>query len=94
MNKKFTLVIDNLTFAYNKENLVLKNFCLEAKSGEITYIIGKSGIGKTTIFKILMGFMNPKKAIFILKLMDWRSCQSVSTYLLIYLRIYFYWVYN
>ena len=59
-HNKFYLKMDNVYFGYD-ENLTLKKLNLTAESGKITYIIGKSGIGKTTIFKLLMGFYKPNK---------------------------------
>lgn len=44
----------NLDFAYDRE-YVLKNFCFNVKKGDITAIIGESGSGKSTIFKLILG---------------------------------------
>ncbi len=38
---------------------VLKNFNLKVQEGSKTLIFGKSGIGKTTIFRLLLGFIKP-----------------------------------
>jgi len=38
---------------------VLRNFNLKVQEGSKTLIFGKSGIGKTTIFRLLLGFMKP-----------------------------------
>ena len=43
----------NVTFEYNKEIPVIKNLSFKVKSGQTVGFIGKSGVGKTTIFSLL-----------------------------------------
>ncbi len=45
----------------NNNYSVLKNFTETIPGGKITLIIGKSGIGKTTLLNLLLRFMDPKK---------------------------------
>ena len=40
---------------------ILRNVCLEAKIGEITVVLGRNGVGKTTMLKSIMGVV-PIKA--------------------------------
>lgn len=47
----------NVDFGYN-ENLVLKNLSFKIKSGETVGIVGKSGVGKSTIFNLLCKLYN------------------------------------
>lgn len=50
----------NLTFSYEeKEGKVLKNVSLTVKSGERVAIMGPSGFGKTTLCKVLAGYLQP-----------------------------------
>lgn len=42
--------IENLTLSYG-ENTVIKNLTFDVKEGEITSILGASGVGKTTLLK-------------------------------------------
>lgn len=50
----------NLTFSYEeREGQVLKNVSLTVKSGERVAIMGPSGFGKTTLCKVLAGYLQP-----------------------------------
>ena len=53
---KIGVDIENLTFGYTDE-IVLDNVSLNIKPGEFVAIIGESGIGKTTLLRIIMSFM-------------------------------------
>lgn len=59
LQHRFALNVNHVSFSYTQGKKVLDQVNFEAKSGEVTYIIGKSGIGKTTLFKALMGFCKP-----------------------------------
>jgi len=54
-----TLKIDNLTVEVENK-IILKNFNLEIKSGEIHAIMGPNGAGKSTLSKVIMGDENYK----------------------------------
>ena len=45
-----------LSFAYQKNEPVLKDVCMQAQKGEIAGIIGESGCGKSTLLKLLLRF--------------------------------------
>lgn len=51
------LKIENLTVAID-DKIILKNFNLEIKSGEIHAIMGPNGTGKSTLSKVIMGDTN------------------------------------
>ncbi len=53
--------LDNIDFAYDIEHQLLQNFNLRIKKGDFIILKGKSGKGKSTIIKILMGMINPDK---------------------------------
>ena len=46
----------NLNFTFNGRDNVLNNVNLTIKKGEKLMVIGKSGTGKSTLFKLLMGY--------------------------------------
>lgn len=54
--------IENLTFGYN-DNLIFKDFNLEVEPGKITAILGKSGIGKTTLLNLISGIIPSKHKV-------------------------------
>lgn len=54
-----SLYLSNISFGYGKEANVLRNITFEANEGEITGIVGASGVGKTTIFSLIERFYHP-----------------------------------
>ena len=55
------------SLAWNRKAVVaLDDFSLDLKAGEIFALLGPNGSGKTTTFKLILGFLKPKKgAVFI-----------------------------
>ena len=49
--------MSGLTFGYTQDN-VLENVSLHIAPGEFVAVIGESGIGKTTLIRIIMSFMS------------------------------------
>ncbi|WP_407444425.1 ABC transporter ATP-binding protein [Fibrobacter sp.] len=55
-----TLRFENVTFRYAKgDSEVLKDFSHEFKAGSKTAVMGETGIGKTTLFRLALGFVQP-----------------------------------
>jgi phospholipid/cholesterol/gamma-HCH transport system ATP-binding protein len=52
--------IEKLTSGYNEHD-ILKNISLDIFENEITVILGKSGCGKTTLLKHMIGLMKPRE---------------------------------
>lgn len=55
-NVKGEIVFDNVSFGYLKDKMVLKNINLNIKPGESVALVGKSGVGKTTLAELIMGY--------------------------------------
>ena len=61
------LKIENLSFGYSKNGLVLHQFHLELKKGELLAIMGPSGCGKSTLLRLIAGFISPSSGTLQLK---------------------------
>ena len=53
------LKIDNLNQAYGGSH-ILRGLSFEVKTGEVTTLLGRNGVGKTTLLKSLMGLVKPQ----------------------------------
>lgn len=49
----------NVTKIYSPNTIVLENISFEIEEGEFVSIVGKSGAGKTTLIRLLLGFEIP-----------------------------------
>lgn len=52
---------DNVSFAYEGDDDVLKNISFEAPSGSVIALVGSSGSGKSTIAGLAATFLNPRE---------------------------------
>ena len=55
-NVKGDVKIDHVDFSYTPERELIKDLCLDVKSGQQIAIVGPTGCGKTTIINLLMRF--------------------------------------
>lgn len=62
-NIKGDVVLENVTFGYTDDKMVLKNINIEAKKGSMIAIVGKTGAGKTTIANLLPRFYDINKGV-------------------------------
>lgn len=60
---KFVTEIENITFGYDKNNPLIKNFSCTIYSGDKVCIIGRNGKGKTTFLKIVAGILEPDSGV-------------------------------
>ena len=53
--------LEDVSFGYEEEKMVLKHLSFEIKTGEQVTMTGRTGAGKSTIFKLLLGLYRPQK---------------------------------
>lgn len=52
---KPAISMNNITFGYDKSHAVLKDYSLKVKHNETVTITGRTGAGKSTLFKLILG---------------------------------------
>ena len=53
--------LEDVSFGYKEEKMVLEHLSFEIKTGEQVTMTGRTGAGKSTIFKLLLGLYRPQK---------------------------------
>jgi ABC-type bacteriocin/lantibiotic exporter with double-glycine peptidase domain len=61
-----SLRIDNITFRFPGRKVLLNDFSLNVKKGEIIGIVGESGCGKSTLIQLIERFYSPESGALIL----------------------------
>lgn len=56
---KSILNIKNISFGYIKDIFIFDDFSLSLNIGEIKAIVGPSGVGKSTLFELILGHRKP-----------------------------------
>lgn len=69
---------ENLTFSYDRD-LVLEDACFRIPKGSFAVITGPSGIGKSTLLKLLLGIFRPAQGQLYFETEEGRSPVSRST---------------
>lgn len=54
------MTVENLSFAYDGHE-VLKNVSFRAEYGEFLSVLGPNGVGKSTLFRCMLGLLRPQK---------------------------------
>jgi len=60
-NVEGEIVFENVSFSYNDADQVLNDITIKIQSGSKVAFVGKSGVGKTTVFNLLMRFYTVEK---------------------------------
>lgn len=60
-NTKPCICFNHVSFCYDKENTVLNDLCFKVESGEAVTLVGRTGAGKSTIFRLLLGLYCPNE---------------------------------
>ena len=72
-----TLKVKDLTFSYSKESKpVLSNFSMEVKPGTMVAVMGETGVGKTTLLRLLLALVKPDSGSITIK--DEKMTEEVS----------------
>jgi ATP-binding cassette subfamily B protein len=53
------LQFDKVSFSYNEESEILQDICLKIHAQDKVTFIGRTGVGKSTLFKLIMGLLKP-----------------------------------
>ncbi|MDO4487511.1 MAG: ABC transporter ATP-binding protein [Eubacteriales bacterium] len=72
------LQIKNLSFGYSDNGMVLRNINFKASYGEFVSILGRNGIGKSTLFKCILGIIKNYKGDILIDGKNMR-CLSAKT---------------
>ena len=59
-DQKITLLLQNVSFCYSHSGFGIKNISIGASSGHFIGVLGGSGVGKSTLFNIINGSLNPQ----------------------------------
>lgn len=60
-NTNSIVELNNVSFAYEKDNYVLESVDLKIKRGEYVGIIGDNGSAKSTLLKLMLGLLKPSE---------------------------------
>lgn len=61
IDREVILSFNDITFQYEDGNNVIQNINLNLKSNEKVTFVGRTGVGKTTLFKLIMGLLKPSE---------------------------------
>ena len=59
LNNDFSIVVNNVSFSYDKKSPIVKNVSFEVKEGSKVALIGRTGAGKSTILNLITGLYCP-----------------------------------
>lgn len=77
-NVKGDVVVDNVTFGYNPDKIILKNISMYAHPGQKIALVGSTGAGKTTIINLLTRFYDVNEGKITIDGTDIRDIDRVS----------------
>ena len=69
-NVKGKITFEDVNFGYSKDRMILKNLNLRINPGENVAIVGRSGVGKTTLSELIIGYYQPNEGKILLDGVD------------------------
>ena len=60
---RFPIMVDDLWFRYPGKKLLYRKLSFHIASGERFLIVGENGVGKSTLLKLIMGFLMPERGV-------------------------------
>lgn len=60
-SREAAITLSRVDFGYDEDELVLKDFSMKIDRGDNITLAGRTGAGKSTVFKLLMGLYTPVK---------------------------------
>jgi len=70
--------IQNLSFSYEDDRVILNNLNVEVKAGQTIALVGPSGAGKTTLLNLIPRFYDPKEGAILVDGKDIRDVKFKS----------------
>jgi ABC-type bacteriocin/lantibiotic exporter with double-glycine peptidase domain len=68
--------LKDITFSFDDTNRILDHANLEIKPGEFVSIVGKSGVGKSTLIDLILGFLIPNEGAVLISGMSPRNTEN------------------
>ena len=60
---RFPIMVDDLWFRYPGKKLLYRKLSFHISGGERFLIVGENGTGKSTLLKLIMGYLTPERGI-------------------------------
>jgi len=74
------LILQNISFSYDKKSPVLSCFNLKLQKNTLTALVGESGSGKSTVMKLILGLYPPDEGQIILSSINMQNIREYTAY--------------